>query len=109
LALKKIEYCSAAKRNPNAVCSLNELSDCVSGKDYIEDELENKRIEQAISEFLSQQSQDRRTVFLWRYWYFESIESICRRTGYSQSKVTSMLFRTRKNLCTYLESEGIEL
>ena len=109
LALKKFEYCSAAKRNPNALCSLNELSDCVSGKDYIEDELENKRIEQVISEFLSQQSQDRRTVFLWRYWYFESIESICRRTGYSQSKVTSMLFRTRKNLCTYLESEGIEL
>lgn len=40
LALKKYEYISAAKRNPSAVTSLEELGDCVSGTDSIESEVE---------------------------------------------------------------------
>ena len=43
LALKKWEYLSAAKRNPAAVVSLEELGDCVSGTDGVEDEMENRR------------------------------------------------------------------
>jgi len=109
LALKKFEYFSAAKRNPNSVCSLEELGDCVSGKDFIETELKNQQIEQAISTFLEQQSEKKRSVFICRYWYFESIDSICDRTGYSQSKVKSMLYHMRKSLRTHLESEGIEV
>lgn len=35
LALKKFEYLSAAKRNPEAVCSFEELGECVSGKEYM--------------------------------------------------------------------------
>lgn len=40
LALKRYEYLSAAKRNPSAVASLEELGDCVSGTDNVESELE---------------------------------------------------------------------
>ncbi len=109
LALKKYEYLSAAKRNPEAVSSLSELEDCVSGGDAVESELENKRVEQAISEFLWQQEEEKRVIFLRRYWYFESIDEICRRSGYSRSKVTSMLHQTRKKLRAYLEKEGIEV
>ena len=109
LALKKFEYLSAAKRNPEAICSFEELEDCVSGKEYIENELENRRIEQTIDKFLWQQGEEKRNVFIYRYWYFESISSICNRTGFSQSKVKSMLFELRQKLRTYLESEGIEL
>ena len=31
LALKKYEFITAAKRNPDAVCSFEELNDCISG------------------------------------------------------------------------------
>lgn len=106
-ALKKYEYLSAAKRNPEAVCSLDELGECVSGKDDIETELENRRIEQAIDDFLWQLSEEKRNVFLRRYWYFESIEGICRQTGFSRSKVKSMLYNLRRKLRTHLEREGI--
>lgn len=41
LALKKYEYISAAKRNPAAITSLEELGDCVSGSESIESELES--------------------------------------------------------------------
>lgn len=109
LALKKYEFLSAAKRNPQAVCSLSELDDCVSGAESVENELENRRIEQAVSAFLWQQKEDQRTVFIRRYWYFEPIDVICRQTGFSRSKVTSMLYHTRQKLRSYLESEGIEL
>ena len=51
----------------------------------------------------------KRSFFSRRYWYFDSISSICRRTGFSQSKVKSMLYHTRQKLRDYLESEGIEL
>ncbi|MCL2496546.1 MAG: sigma-70 family RNA polymerase sigma factor [Clostridiales bacterium] len=109
LALKKYEYVSTAKRNPEVLLSLTELEECVSGQDCIEVELENKRIEKAISDFLWQQDIEKRTVFIRRYWYFESIDSICRHCGFSQSKLTSMLYHTRQKLRQYLESEGIEL
>lgn len=108
-ALKKYEYLSAAKRNPEAACSLDELGDCVSGKDCIESELENRRIEQTIDDFLWQLSEEKRNIFLRRYWYFESIEGICRRTGFSQSKVKSMLYNLRRKLRVHLEKEGIEI
>lgn len=109
LALKKYEYKSREKRNPEALCSLDELGDCVSGSEAIESELESRRIEETINKFLWQQDKEKRDVFILRYWYFESIEDICRRTGYSQSKVKSMLYNMRNKLRTYLESEGIEV
>ena len=109
LALKKYEYSSAAKRNPEAVCSFEELGDCVSGREYVENEVENRRIEQLIDTFLWQLEEEKRNIFIRRYWYFESIANICKRTGYSQSKVKSILFHMRKKLRDYLESEGIDL
>lgn len=109
LALKKYDYLHAAKRAPSAVISLDELGDCVSGTYSVESEIENKRIESAIDTFLWQQSKEKRDVFLRRYWYFDPIETICQYTGFSQSKVKSMLYETRQKLRKYLESEGIEL
>ena len=108
-ALRKYEYYTAKKRNPEAVCSLDELGDCVSGTELVESEIESKRIEELIDSFLWKQDKEKRDVFILRYWYFESLESICKYTGFSQGKVKSMLFNLRGKLRVYLESEGIEL
>ena len=69
LALKKYEYLSAEKRKPEAICSFEELGDCVSGKEYVESEAENRRIEQLIDTFLCQIGEEKRNIFLCRYWY----------------------------------------
>lgn len=108
-ALRKYEYYTAKKRNPEAVCSLEELCECVSGTESVESELENKMVEELINKFLWKQDKEKRDVFILRYWYFESMESICNHTGFSQGKVKSMLFNLRGKLRAYLESEGIEL
>lgn len=109
LALKKYEYVSAAKRKPSAVTSLDELGDCVSGRESVESEAENRRIESAINDFLWQQDECKRNVFILRYWFLESVEGICQRTGFSKSKVKSMLFEMRRKLRDYLENEGISV
>lgn len=109
LALKKYEYISAAKRNPAAVLSFEELDDCVSGTERVESELESRQIEHAISQFLWRQGEEKRNVFIRRYWYFDSIETICHSTGFTSSKVKSMLYEMRQKLRVSLESEGIEL
>lgn len=109
LALKKYEYISAAKRNPAAVITLDELNDCVSGTDNVESEIEMKYISNAITNFLWNQTDEKRNIFIRRYWYFDSIESICKYTGFSQSKVKSMLYELRRKLKKQLEREGIEI
>jgi len=109
LALKKYEFITAAKRNPEVQVSLSELSECVSNHEYVETELENKRIERAISDFLRQQSIEQRTVFIRRYWFFDSIDCISKQLGISKSKVTSMLYQTRRKLREFLESEDIQI
>ena len=109
LALKKYEYISASKRNPAVVTSFEELSDCVSGTDNVESEVESRQIENMISTFLWRQGEEKRNVFIRRYWYFDSIETICSSTGFSQSKVKSMLYEMRRKLRANLEREGIEL
>lgn len=109
LALKKYEYISASKRNPAAITSLEELGDCVSGTNSVESELEKRRIETAIDTFLWLQGEEKRNVFIRRYWYFDSIESISQCTGFSQSKIKSMLYEMRRKLRNYLEREEIEL
>lgn len=109
LALKKWEYLSAAKRNPSAVLSLDELGDCVSGTYSVESEIESKHIERTIDSFLWAQGCEKRNIFIRRYWYFDSIEAICKNTGFSQSKVKSTLYEMRLKLRKYLESEGIEV
>lgn len=63
LALKKYEYLSAEKRKPEAICSFEELGDCVSGKEYVESEAENRRIEQLIDTFLCQIGEEKRNIF----------------------------------------------
>lgn len=109
LALKKHEYMTAAKRNPSAVASLDELGDCVSGAFSVETEMENKRIETAIDSFLWKQDAEKRDIFIRRYWYFDSIQIISKHTGFSPSKVKSILYAMRIKLRKYLESEGIEV
>lgn len=109
LALKKYEYLSAAKRNPAAIASLEELGDCVSGTESPEAEMESRRTSTAIERFLWRQDEEKRTIFIRRYWYFDSIENICKGTGFSQSKVKSTLYEMRRKLRKHLEREDITL
>ena len=48
-----------------------------------------------------------RSVFLCRYWYIDTVPDIAAHFGFTESKVTSMLHRTRKKLREQLAKEGL--
>lgn len=87
--------------------ALEELSDCVPSSSDVEREMEEKQLSALLNSFLLGLRETEQQVFLCRYWYLDSITSICERFGFSQSKVKSMLARTRKKLRLYLEKEEI--
>lgn len=60
-------------------------------------------LSQVLNVFTAGLSEKERQVFLWRYWYLDSIEKICRDFHFSTSKVKSMLYRTRTNLMAHLQ------
>ncbi len=86
--------------------SLDELAECVSGGDSPEASMELKLLATTISGYLRGLSEEKRLVFVWRYYYCDSIHDIAEHLGDSESKVKSMLHRTRTGLKAYLESEG---
>ena len=86
--------------------ALEELEDCVSGSGGVEDEVERRELAELFNDFLNTLPVTERRVFLCRYWYMDPVQSIARQFGFSRSKVTSMLYRTRAKLRAVLEKEG---
>ena len=72
----------------------------------MEVELERKELIQKCNTFLMMLPKTQRQVFLCRYWYMDSVSEIAKQFGYSESKIKSMLYRTRKKLRELFEKEG---
>ena len=106
-----IDVCrrNASQKRQALFCELTaEMEECLSDGDgsSAEDEVEAKELSRAIGRFLDSCPEETRNVFVRRYWFFDTIPEICARTGFSQSKVKSMLFRMREGLREFLEKEG---
>ena len=100
---------SAYKRGGGEVTlALEELEDCVAGLQNVEMEYERKELIRAYVKFLDTLPVTERRVFLCRYWYVDSVEAIAGKFGFSQSKVKTMLYRTRVKLRKQLAEEGLQ-
>ncbi len=109
ISLNRWKYRSTAKRGGGEVAlALEELEDCISGCEDVEAAYIRKELQACINEFLEDLPETERKVFVCRYWYLESVPKIAERFEFSQSKVTSMLHRTRGKLRVYLEQEGCQ-
>ena len=71
-----------------------------------EQEAEAELLRQSIVRFVKTLPEDARTLFVGRYFYFDSLKETAAYSGMSESKAKSMLFRLRKKLREYLEKEG---
>lgn len=85
----------------------DELEECVKSSQNVEKSIEMNELGDFVNKFLEQLPDTERRVFMCRYWYFDSIADISKHFGFSQSKVKSMLMRTRKKLRKMLEKEEI--
>lgn len=106
LALNKVEWNQAAKRNAVMVELSHELEQCIPD---VSATIEQQELGGLISDFLKGLSTEKKQVFIRRYWYGDSIQELVRTFGYKESKVKSILFRIRNQLREYLKKEGVAL
>ena len=109
LAVKKLRYNSAGKRNAIYDVSLDELEECFPTAGSVEDEMEAKAVAGAVNRFLSMLSKDDRIMFVRRYWNADTIEVLAADFGKSKHYISAKLSRIRKSLKKYLSKEGITL
>lgn len=105
-ALDRCKYNRAEKRGGGQVAlALDELSECVGKSE--EDYLEGRALTELLNNFLTELPQKSREVFLLRYWYICSVKQIGDKLGLLESNVKMTLLRSRKQLRSLLEKEGI--
>ncbi len=110
-AFGRYDYHTAAKRDCRMMELREELQECVEDKalEGPEEHMQAQYVAELLEKFLKALPEEKRKVFLRRYWYFDSIDTISTRYGMSQSKVKSMLFRIRRELKEYLEKEEVHV
>ncbi|MBQ3544514.1 MAG: sigma-70 family RNA polymerase sigma factor [Lachnospiraceae bacterium] len=107
LAFNKYKYEHTKKRGSGQIkLVLDELAECVSGKDNVEQEIDRMELVLAINKFLDSVSKEKRNIFICRYWYAFSITEISGRFEISEANVSVILSRLRSALKKYLEEMG---
>ncbi len=102
-ALNIYERKKAKKRNKVMEVALEELNECISTDDNIEHEIQYNELVQKLNNFIENLPQDKRKIFLERYWYLSPIKDISSKNKISESEVKTTLFRIRKKLKDYLK------
>ena len=88
---------------------LDELAECVSGEDNLEQTMEYNELVETINLFLASLSSEQRIMFVRRYWYTDSIAEIAKQFGMRENTVTKNLQRSRARLRQYLWERGYEI
>ena len=110
LSFNRYKHNTAGKRGGGELpVVLEELSDLVSGRDDVEQELDRRELTKAINTFLESLSLQKRSIFISRYWYTDSISEIAVRHGMKEGAVSMTLNRLRAKLHAYLSERGFEL
>lgn len=106
IAINRLKYNCAKKRNSAFTISIDEISECVPSGDDIS--ISYDSLANAISQFLRGQDEIHRKVFIRRYWYGDSLSQISEYYGIKDKTVATYLFRTRKKLKIFLKKEGYD-
>ena len=110
LAFNKYKRNTAEKRGGNKLPAvLDELADCVSGREDVEMSFVRQELVAEINRFLGALPAEKRNIFVCRYWYGDSIGEIASRFRMTCAAVTMCLARLRAHLRDYLLKRGYEL
>ena len=108
LSLSRLETMTRQKRSQAILISFEELAEVLSDE-AIATDVNDEDIGKLISDFLKNEKEDIRNVFIRKYYFFDSITDIASRYSFTESKVKNMLYHTRTKLKDFLIKEGIEL
>ena len=110
LSLNRYKQNTASKRGGREVpVVLDEIAELVSDTGSVEQEVDRKELVKAIDAFLDRLPTDKRSIFICRYWYFDSVSKIAARFGMTENHVSVTLNRLRVKLHNDLLERGFDL
>lgn len=110
LSFNKYKHNHAVKRGGGEiVLALDELADCISDIDTVEQVIDCQQLIRSINSFVRSLPTVKRNIFVRRYWYADSVLSIANDYGMLKGTVSKTLERTRKQLKAYLTERGFEI
>lgn len=105
-AYGKLDWKTAKKRQAEIVELTAEMESCIPDTSA-ETSVAGEEIGRLLNIFLAGLSEEKRLIFIRRYWFGDSISDISKRYGLGASKVKVSLLRTRNALKIFLEKEGL--
>lgn len=109
LALKRVSFNTAAKRDNRYDICLSELEACLPSSETVESEFSKNELLKALEAFIKTLDSDDRILFIRRYWYFESAKDSASFMHISENNVNVRLVRIRKKLKKFLSERGVEI
>ena len=109
LSIDRYRFNHRGKRNKKQNISLNDLDYEISDNKNVDDEFNSKLLMEYINNFISDLDVVSQTLFIRKYFLFEETKTLSKRFNLSENYIDVKLFRIRKKLKKYLESEGYNL
>ncbi len=107
IAIDRWRSLTAYKRGGGQIAlALEELGDCASNTPTAEAAVISRELKASLARYLEGLPRQERMIFLRRYFFLDPVAKIAETFGFSESKVTSILHRTRKKLRQQLTKEG---
>ena len=102
-----IRHRMAQKRGcGTADAAFDELGDFIQGSCNTESEADYNELTRLLEKFIEELPEIERFIFIRRIWFMNSVKDIAKETGFTESKVKSMLHRIRGRLRKYLHDSG---
>ena len=109
LSFNRYKHNTAGKRGGGELPAvLEELSELVSGREDVEQALDQKELIKAVDTFLDRLSPKNRSIVICRYWHTDSSSEIAVRHNMNDGAVSMTLYRIRLKLHNYLLERGFE-
>lgn len=89
--------------------SLEELAECLSGRDATQEAVDLHLLGEAIDTYLRTLPPSARRAFVARYYYMDPIRAVAADQGLGLSQAKSLLHRTRLELREHLRREGFSV
>ncbi len=109
LALNVLEKNRAGKRGGGeGTAVLDELEEWVADSGAASWSADHYVLTETLRRFLRELPEEKRIIFIRRYWYMDPVKDIADDLNIGESKVKMTLMRTRKALAEVLEKEGFK-
>ena len=96
-SINKHTYNSRKKRNNQYYECVEELDYCLASVENVDSQYDLVELKRSIEDFLDSLSKTNRLIFIRRYWYIDSYDSISLITGLQKNAIRTRLSRIRSD------------